>query len=152
MIRRPPRSTHCISSAASDVYKRQKQSSLNPSNAWQAPQDRIQSQLPEQKLSNSSIMITLNQQIMKELEDQKLKNQTLQQENLTLKNLQNFGSLKSLSLDSTPKNQIRQPENENISLLTQEHDLEKVLGDYEKYMISDTYQNINKGISSSFMG
>ena len=25
MIRRPPRSTHCISSAASDVYKRQKQ-------------------------------------------------------------------------------------------------------------------------------
>ena len=24
MIRRPPRSTHCISSAASDVYKRQK--------------------------------------------------------------------------------------------------------------------------------
>jgi len=23
MIRRPPRSTHCISSAASDVYKRQ---------------------------------------------------------------------------------------------------------------------------------
>ena len=27
MIRRPPRSTHCISSAASDVYKRQSQSS-----------------------------------------------------------------------------------------------------------------------------
>eukprot|EP00825_Cyclidium_porcatum_P041993 TRINITY_DN5634_c0_g2_i2.p4 TRINITY_DN5634_c0_g2~~TRINITY_DN5634_c0_g2_i2.p4 ORF type:complete len:104 (-),score=43.28 TRINITY_DN5634_c0_g2_i2:764-1075(-) len=26
MIRRPPRSTHCISSAASDVYKRQTQS------------------------------------------------------------------------------------------------------------------------------
>eukprot|EP00826_Nyctotherus_ovalis_P022676 TRINITY_DN1752_c0_g2_i2.p1 TRINITY_DN1752_c0_g2~~TRINITY_DN1752_c0_g2_i2.p1 ORF type:complete len:138 (-),score=10.85 TRINITY_DN1752_c0_g2_i2:781-1158(-) len=26
MIRRPPRSTHCISSAASDVYKRQEQS------------------------------------------------------------------------------------------------------------------------------
>eukprot|EP00825_Cyclidium_porcatum_P044404 TRINITY_DN6510_c0_g1_i1.p1 TRINITY_DN6510_c0_g1~~TRINITY_DN6510_c0_g1_i1.p1 ORF type:complete len:103 (+),score=25.57 TRINITY_DN6510_c0_g1_i1:109-417(+) len=26
MIRRPPRSTHCISSAASDVYKRQKHS------------------------------------------------------------------------------------------------------------------------------
>jgi len=25
MIRRPPRSTHCISSAASDVYKRQTQ-------------------------------------------------------------------------------------------------------------------------------
>jgi len=25
MIRRPPRSTHCISSAASDVYKRQMQ-------------------------------------------------------------------------------------------------------------------------------
>eukprot|EP00825_Cyclidium_porcatum_P045245 TRINITY_DN6821_c0_g1_i1.p1 TRINITY_DN6821_c0_g1~~TRINITY_DN6821_c0_g1_i1.p1 ORF type:complete len:102 (-),score=17.52 TRINITY_DN6821_c0_g1_i1:271-576(-) len=25
MIRRPPRSTHCISSAASDVYKRQNQ-------------------------------------------------------------------------------------------------------------------------------
>ena len=25
MIRRPPRSTHCISSAASDVYKRQQQ-------------------------------------------------------------------------------------------------------------------------------
>ena len=27
MIRRPPRSTHCISSAASDVYKRQKYNS-----------------------------------------------------------------------------------------------------------------------------
>eukprot|EP00825_Cyclidium_porcatum_P025477 TRINITY_DN27684_c0_g1_i2.p3 TRINITY_DN27684_c0_g1~~TRINITY_DN27684_c0_g1_i2.p3 ORF type:complete len:150 (-),score=35.36 TRINITY_DN27684_c0_g1_i2:58-507(-) len=29
MIRRPPRSTHCISSAASDVYKRQPLTSLN---------------------------------------------------------------------------------------------------------------------------
>ena len=28
MIRRPPRSTHCISSAASDVYKRQIKNSL----------------------------------------------------------------------------------------------------------------------------
>eukprot|EP00825_Cyclidium_porcatum_P020635 TRINITY_DN232_c0_g1_i10.p3 TRINITY_DN232_c0_g1~~TRINITY_DN232_c0_g1_i10.p3 ORF type:complete len:104 (+),score=37.71 TRINITY_DN232_c0_g1_i10:2-313(+) len=28
MIRRPPRSTHCISSAASDVYKRQTQNQL----------------------------------------------------------------------------------------------------------------------------
>eukprot|EP00826_Nyctotherus_ovalis_P052231 TRINITY_DN6598_c0_g2_i1.p1 TRINITY_DN6598_c0_g2~~TRINITY_DN6598_c0_g2_i1.p1 ORF type:complete len:136 (-),score=48.32 TRINITY_DN6598_c0_g2_i1:74-460(-) len=30
MIRRPPRSTHCISSAASDVYKRQIMESANP--------------------------------------------------------------------------------------------------------------------------
>eukprot|EP00825_Cyclidium_porcatum_P020809 TRINITY_DN23435_c0_g1_i1.p1 TRINITY_DN23435_c0_g1~~TRINITY_DN23435_c0_g1_i1.p1 ORF type:complete len:260 (+),score=65.72 TRINITY_DN23435_c0_g1_i1:75-854(+) len=30
MIRRPPRSTHCISSAASDVYKRQTQSTWDP--------------------------------------------------------------------------------------------------------------------------
>eukprot|EP00969_Alexandrium_andersonii_P009945 434255-Alexandrium_andersonii.AAC.1 len=30
MIRRPPRSTHCTSSAASDVYKRQPQSSSQP--------------------------------------------------------------------------------------------------------------------------
>eukprot|EP00825_Cyclidium_porcatum_P001753 TRINITY_DN10807_c0_g1_i1.p2 TRINITY_DN10807_c0_g1~~TRINITY_DN10807_c0_g1_i1.p2 ORF type:complete len:114 (+),score=33.76 TRINITY_DN10807_c0_g1_i1:73-414(+) len=29
MIRRPPRSTHCISSAASDVYKRQEYCSQN---------------------------------------------------------------------------------------------------------------------------
>eukprot|EP00825_Cyclidium_porcatum_P008087 TRINITY_DN1403_c0_g1_i8.p2 TRINITY_DN1403_c0_g1~~TRINITY_DN1403_c0_g1_i8.p2 ORF type:complete len:108 (-),score=29.33 TRINITY_DN1403_c0_g1_i8:5-328(-) len=29
MIRRPPRSTHCISSAASDVYKRQAQYLVN---------------------------------------------------------------------------------------------------------------------------
>jgi len=29
MIRRPPRSTHCISSAASDVYKRQFISKVN---------------------------------------------------------------------------------------------------------------------------
>ena len=29
MIRRPPRSTHCISSAASDVYKRQVQADIN---------------------------------------------------------------------------------------------------------------------------
>ena len=28
MIRRPPRSTHCISSAASDVYKRQKDNNV----------------------------------------------------------------------------------------------------------------------------
>jgi len=28
MIRRPPRSTHCISSAASDVYKRQAETGL----------------------------------------------------------------------------------------------------------------------------
>jgi len=30
MIRRPPRSTHCISSAASDVYKRQETTSSRP--------------------------------------------------------------------------------------------------------------------------
>ena len=29
MIRRPPRSTHCISSAASDVYKRQVQNTAD---------------------------------------------------------------------------------------------------------------------------
>jgi len=29
MIRRPPRSTHCISSAASDVYKRQTGDAVN---------------------------------------------------------------------------------------------------------------------------
>ena len=33
MIRRPPRSTHCISSAASDVYKRQVQRYLVPTHA-----------------------------------------------------------------------------------------------------------------------
>ena len=32
MIRRPPRSTHCISSAASDVYKRQKYNTLKVRN------------------------------------------------------------------------------------------------------------------------
>eukprot|EP00826_Nyctotherus_ovalis_P031189 TRINITY_DN248_c0_g2_i12.p1 TRINITY_DN248_c0_g2~~TRINITY_DN248_c0_g2_i12.p1 ORF type:complete len:174 (-),score=35.93 TRINITY_DN248_c0_g2_i12:387-851(-) len=32
MIRRPPRSTHCISSAASDVYKRQTLYALYPQN------------------------------------------------------------------------------------------------------------------------
>ena len=35
MIRRPPRSTHCISSAASDVYKRQTKSSWVPLTIWQ---------------------------------------------------------------------------------------------------------------------
>ena len=34
MIRRPPRSTHCISSAASDVYKRQPQTELNDYMSW----------------------------------------------------------------------------------------------------------------------
>eukprot|EP00825_Cyclidium_porcatum_P003505 TRINITY_DN11628_c0_g1_i1.p1 TRINITY_DN11628_c0_g1~~TRINITY_DN11628_c0_g1_i1.p1 ORF type:complete len:101 (-),score=27.85 TRINITY_DN11628_c0_g1_i1:41-343(-) len=34
MIRRPPRSTHCISSAASDVYKRQQLMSLNDFLKW----------------------------------------------------------------------------------------------------------------------
>eukprot|EP00825_Cyclidium_porcatum_P025341 TRINITY_DN27581_c0_g1_i1.p4 TRINITY_DN27581_c0_g1~~TRINITY_DN27581_c0_g1_i1.p4 ORF type:complete len:101 (+),score=21.88 TRINITY_DN27581_c0_g1_i1:96-398(+) len=32
MIRRPPRSTHCISSAASDVYKRQEYMGMSVSN------------------------------------------------------------------------------------------------------------------------
>eukprot|EP00826_Nyctotherus_ovalis_P064998 TRINITY_DN9543_c0_g1_i12.p1 TRINITY_DN9543_c0_g1~~TRINITY_DN9543_c0_g1_i12.p1 ORF type:complete len:112 (-),score=16.40 TRINITY_DN9543_c0_g1_i12:151-465(-) len=34
MIRRPPRSTHCISSAASDVYKRQINSSVPKIVKW----------------------------------------------------------------------------------------------------------------------
>ena len=35
MIRRPPRSTHCISSAASDVYKRQADGTeFTQSNSW----------------------------------------------------------------------------------------------------------------------
>eukprot|EP00825_Cyclidium_porcatum_P007462 TRINITY_DN13744_c0_g1_i1.p2 TRINITY_DN13744_c0_g1~~TRINITY_DN13744_c0_g1_i1.p2 ORF type:complete len:113 (-),score=36.50 TRINITY_DN13744_c0_g1_i1:330-668(-) len=33
MIRRPPRSTHCISSAASDVYKRQIKGKTKPAKA-----------------------------------------------------------------------------------------------------------------------
>ena len=36
MIRRPPRSTHCISSAASDVYKRQP---INPAISLHSPYD-----------------------------------------------------------------------------------------------------------------
>eukprot|EP00825_Cyclidium_porcatum_P012923 TRINITY_DN16763_c0_g1_i1.p4 TRINITY_DN16763_c0_g1~~TRINITY_DN16763_c0_g1_i1.p4 ORF type:complete len:158 (-),score=10.62 TRINITY_DN16763_c0_g1_i1:312-785(-) len=35
MIRRPPRSTHCISSAASDVYKRQ----VSTQSTWDATRD-----------------------------------------------------------------------------------------------------------------
>ena len=34
MIRRPPRSTHCISSAASDVYKRQEVGAGNQPESW----------------------------------------------------------------------------------------------------------------------
>jgi len=34
MIRRPPRSTHCISSAASDVYKRQINNLLSAMTVW----------------------------------------------------------------------------------------------------------------------
>eukprot|EP00825_Cyclidium_porcatum_P051433 TRINITY_DN9458_c0_g1_i5.p3 TRINITY_DN9458_c0_g1~~TRINITY_DN9458_c0_g1_i5.p3 ORF type:complete len:107 (-),score=29.37 TRINITY_DN9458_c0_g1_i5:24-344(-) len=34
MIRRPPRSTHCISSAASDVYKRQVMSTTRGANNY----------------------------------------------------------------------------------------------------------------------
>eukprot|EP00826_Nyctotherus_ovalis_P013742 TRINITY_DN13757_c0_g1_i9.p1 TRINITY_DN13757_c0_g1~~TRINITY_DN13757_c0_g1_i9.p1 ORF type:complete len:128 (+),score=35.91 TRINITY_DN13757_c0_g1_i9:25-384(+) len=38
MIRRPPRSTHCISSAASDVYKRQElKSELHKINSGKSP-------------------------------------------------------------------------------------------------------------------
>ena len=43
MIRRPPRSTHCISSAASDVYKRQSQSRPRPRDPHRSlslPRDR----------------------------------------------------------------------------------------------------------------
>eukprot|EP00825_Cyclidium_porcatum_P032949 TRINITY_DN35073_c0_g1_i1.p1 TRINITY_DN35073_c0_g1~~TRINITY_DN35073_c0_g1_i1.p1 ORF type:complete len:348 (+),score=70.74 TRINITY_DN35073_c0_g1_i1:36-1079(+) len=38
MIRRPPRSTHCISSAASDVYKRQYQRRVHGTNFFQGQQ------------------------------------------------------------------------------------------------------------------
>eukprot|EP00825_Cyclidium_porcatum_P047730 TRINITY_DN7814_c0_g1_i2.p3 TRINITY_DN7814_c0_g1~~TRINITY_DN7814_c0_g1_i2.p3 ORF type:complete len:105 (-),score=25.65 TRINITY_DN7814_c0_g1_i2:54-368(-) len=38
MIRRPPRSTHCISSAASDVYKRQ----VSTQSTWGNPPHPVQ--------------------------------------------------------------------------------------------------------------
>eukprot|EP00825_Cyclidium_porcatum_P004233 TRINITY_DN11971_c0_g1_i1.p2 TRINITY_DN11971_c0_g1~~TRINITY_DN11971_c0_g1_i1.p2 ORF type:complete len:101 (+),score=21.79 TRINITY_DN11971_c0_g1_i1:81-383(+) len=52
MIRRPPRSTHCISSAASDVYKRQIESKYShlleaASNIQQAIDAIIDEQLEE---------------------------------------------------------------------------------------------------------
>eukprot|EP00825_Cyclidium_porcatum_P048877 TRINITY_DN8323_c0_g1_i2.p2 TRINITY_DN8323_c0_g1~~TRINITY_DN8323_c0_g1_i2.p2 ORF type:complete len:123 (-),score=35.20 TRINITY_DN8323_c0_g1_i2:3-371(-) len=50
MIRRPPRSTHCISSAASDVYKRQvygKDNQKYISNGYKNPNK------PKQKLSSN---------------------------------------------------------------------------------------------------
>jgi len=49
MIRRPPRSTHCISSAASDVYKRQVQVSASAAVDVDTPEEfaRLQAALGE---------------------------------------------------------------------------------------------------------
>ena len=48
MIRRPPRSTHCISSAASDVYKRQGTRCQVPDTRYQIPDTRYQ--VPDTRL------------------------------------------------------------------------------------------------------
>ena len=48
MIRRPPRSTHCISSAASDVYKRQNAKGLHWSiNKNTGQETRTKTKLPQ---------------------------------------------------------------------------------------------------------
>eukprot|EP00825_Cyclidium_porcatum_P000749 TRINITY_DN1028_c0_g1_i1.p4 TRINITY_DN1028_c0_g1~~TRINITY_DN1028_c0_g1_i1.p4 ORF type:complete len:107 (-),score=23.55 TRINITY_DN1028_c0_g1_i1:573-893(-) len=52
MIRRPPRSTHCISSAASDVYKRQ----VSTQSTWDTPPQldvvvKLALFLPEEKVA-----------------------------------------------------------------------------------------------------
>eukprot|EP00831_Metopus_contortus_P030454 TRINITY_DN2496_c0_g1_i10.p1 TRINITY_DN2496_c0_g1~~TRINITY_DN2496_c0_g1_i10.p1 ORF type:complete len:184 (-),score=42.73 TRINITY_DN2496_c0_g1_i10:4-555(-) len=49
MIRRPPRSTQGVSSAASDVYKRQTQST------WEKKPDEVQAIIPPFKMDESSI-------------------------------------------------------------------------------------------------
>eukprot|EP00825_Cyclidium_porcatum_P024093 TRINITY_DN2662_c0_g1_i17.p2 TRINITY_DN2662_c0_g1~~TRINITY_DN2662_c0_g1_i17.p2 ORF type:complete len:134 (+),score=18.16 TRINITY_DN2662_c0_g1_i17:10-411(+) len=52
MIRRPPRSTHCISSAASDVYKRQ----VSTQSTWVGQQLKGNlAQLVEQRTLNPSV-------------------------------------------------------------------------------------------------
>eukprot|EP00825_Cyclidium_porcatum_P044200 TRINITY_DN6414_c0_g1_i1.p1 TRINITY_DN6414_c0_g1~~TRINITY_DN6414_c0_g1_i1.p1 ORF type:complete len:269 (+),score=53.81 TRINITY_DN6414_c0_g1_i1:97-903(+) len=74
MIRRPPRSTHCISSAASDVYKRQdlKQCHIQFEFDWQSIQQEIffkficnQSQIEyhEVKVEEQGFMAGLKEQI-----------------------------------------------------------------------------------------
>eukprot|EP00825_Cyclidium_porcatum_P041529 TRINITY_DN5470_c0_g1_i1.p2 TRINITY_DN5470_c0_g1~~TRINITY_DN5470_c0_g1_i1.p2 ORF type:complete len:160 (-),score=18.29 TRINITY_DN5470_c0_g1_i1:428-907(-) len=64
MIRRPPRSTHCISSAASDVYKRQvqtldpvekKHSTVEKQFDLQGPVDAIDMGYAEQALNHDQI-------------------------------------------------------------------------------------------------
>eukprot|EP00825_Cyclidium_porcatum_P049079 TRINITY_DN8402_c0_g1_i2.p2 TRINITY_DN8402_c0_g1~~TRINITY_DN8402_c0_g1_i2.p2 ORF type:complete len:109 (-),score=31.45 TRINITY_DN8402_c0_g1_i2:15-341(-) len=45
MIRRPPRSTHCISSAASDVYKRQVQQLQQTLQSLEVKQGQLQSEM-----------------------------------------------------------------------------------------------------------
>eukprot|EP01098_Paradermamoeba_levis_P016715 TRINITY_DN91_c0_g1_i1.p1 TRINITY_DN91_c0_g1~~TRINITY_DN91_c0_g1_i1.p1 ORF type:complete len:512 (+),score=170.57 TRINITY_DN91_c0_g1_i1:2-1537(+) len=63
MIRRPPRSTHCISSAASDVYKRQVSTqSTGVSNKMSADKAKEKSEFVE-KLWDSSIVPTLEEYV-----------------------------------------------------------------------------------------
>jgi len=55
MIRRPPRSTHCISSAASDVYKRQVKrvrDLMGPTDSRKAPKGTIRGDLGKDAMMN----------------------------------------------------------------------------------------------------
>eukprot|EP00826_Nyctotherus_ovalis_P036635 TRINITY_DN3268_c0_g1_i8.p2 TRINITY_DN3268_c0_g1~~TRINITY_DN3268_c0_g1_i8.p2 ORF type:complete len:139 (-),score=42.96 TRINITY_DN3268_c0_g1_i8:192-587(-) len=77
MIRRPPRSTHCISSAASDVYKRQYNTNEELSNFSSSeethPKDNMQLQdMEDQHMLDSAVItgwkIEDNQKVIDEIE------------------------------------------------------------------------------------
>ena len=87
MIRRPPRSTHCISSAASDVYKRQASKDLD----WSAISN-ITGDLATTKKTIQTLNNRLNGMHSPKLQEQELMMQLLnrppnQQSNGKLKNM-----------------------------------------------------------------
>eukprot|EP00826_Nyctotherus_ovalis_P055299 TRINITY_DN7330_c0_g2_i1.p1 TRINITY_DN7330_c0_g2~~TRINITY_DN7330_c0_g2_i1.p1 ORF type:complete len:130 (+),score=38.24 TRINITY_DN7330_c0_g2_i1:30-392(+) len=80
MIRRPPRSTHCISSAASDVYKRQILKSVNTPQIKDPPVDcslqNISKMLSEERSKNlSSVPLSIEKDngMNEELDDKEEK-------------------------------------------------------------------------------
>eukprot|EP00825_Cyclidium_porcatum_P044579 TRINITY_DN6586_c0_g1_i1.p2 TRINITY_DN6586_c0_g1~~TRINITY_DN6586_c0_g1_i1.p2 ORF type:complete len:149 (-),score=53.33 TRINITY_DN6586_c0_g1_i1:281-727(-) len=127
MIRRPPRSTHCISSAASDVYKRQKEEQIF-TDYEQIEQENLQKKIQLQQ-------IELLQQKIKDKAANKIKNQqTIKAQNLeiekpdnTLKDYQtnltsfevesniNFQAKPQKSTQSQKANNLIQPANERYN-------------------------------------
>ena len=90
MIRRPPRSTHCISSAASDVYKRQAHEYTKGNLLW-ALNLKPKDQDIKNKLSEVEKKLSLNKLTIPFLLDEEIKTNLF----LRAKNLEEFTFLRA---------------------------------------------------------